>query len=158
MSKILLVIIGLLALGGFFWAWNSGFQPPQSNIQPPSPAPTVPEINSLSEQPATQLDEETLNRLRTRLFEEGVTVSAKVVRVLSGSGFIVSDDKGNSLFVHWRGDPPLQDQMVSVMGVVVRISDDEIAGLREDPAFTTEVENALRSQPFFIEAEEITPR
>lgn len=96
---------------------------------------------------------EILERLRTRLYQQGITVKVSVDKVYPGTGFIVVDDTGASLFIRWKEKAPATGEIVNIKGIIKRLNEQET--FRNEPGFTQELSDFLRDQSIYIEASEV---
>lgn len=158
-STIFAFIIGVLAGGTLLYAILLG----TNQVNPEGVKEIVqspfPQIGG-SPQPTSRIAQESrkeqLERLRERLFEEGINVNARVDNTFPGMGFIMVDGQGTRLFVRWEGlQLPERGQAVSVKGTVARLSN-KFAQLKSDPDMTPELEGFLNDQSIFVEAQEVS--
>lgn len=153
MSRIIIITILILIVGGvlvYFLSAKNGRTP----FLGEQPGPTT-----NTGQPSDQrVPEEQIERLRTRLFEEGVDVVATVETVYPGIGFIMRDDRGGRVFVHSSGDLPSQGQNVTVKGIVKRVNEENLQQLRTEEGFTSELGDFLGNQRIYLEAQSVDIR
>lgn len=156
---IVIVIVGIIIGGGIYYALTTGFNnpfTPQAIVQAPltsTPTPRPPEDTKLQDEAKKR--EELLGRLRTRFFEEGISVSANVVDVFDGVGFTITDDEGTTLFIEWDKTLPKEGEKVVVKGTVKKVSE-ELPALKRKPGFTPELESFLKTKNIFIKATDVT--
>lgn len=155
MIKIIIAfIVGIIIGGGatFGVISISGNKVAKVNA-PPQIAKSVPSTSPLPSQ-ETQM-QQNLEKLRSELYQQGITVSAKVDKVYQGVGFILLDNTGVRLFVHWTKDNVTQGQTVSAKGTIKQLSTswDEI---KKDPGYNQDLDTFLKEQKIFIEAQNIT--
>lgn len=149
MQTIAVLVIGLIIGALVIYGLVTGFrgQIPGTDVQ-------LPEVSQTPAEPGQTIPqaEEDLQR---RLFEEGVTTTATVDQVYPGIGFILEDVSGERLFVHWAGTAPQEGGEISVRGTVSRLTGQE--EFRNDPQFTSELDNFLQDQTIYIEAQTVSP-
>lgn len=97
-----------------------------------------------------------LNKLRNRLYQEGVTVKASVEKVYPGIGFIATDNAGTRVFVHWTKGGVNEGENVVVNGPIKQISQN-IDQLRKESGYTSDLNNFLSGQQIYLEAKSVTP-
>ncbi|RJQ38793.1 hypothetical protein C4559_00430 [Candidatus Microgenomates bacterium] len=109
--------------------------------------------NSQTTPSVTLTEEEKLKKLRTQLYEQGITVTAKADKVYPGTGFILVDPANTRLFVHFPKVNVQQGQSVLVDGTIKRISGQE--NFRKESGFTPELNDFLKNQEIYIEAKDV---
>lgn len=95
-----------------------------------------------------------MEKLRSRLYQEGIIISATVDEIFPGKGFIVKDDEETRLFVYWTQTPPTIGEKVTLKGTIGRVLDqnDEF---KQNVASPTELAQFLKGQQIFIQAREV---
>lgn len=155
MTAAVIIVIALIGLG--IWALVSTLNQ-QPQIPEVSQVPSTDVQSPQVTQPLTQKEvERRLTDLRQRLFEEGFTAVAKIENIYLGTGFTVMDEFGTRIFIHWTQDGGLErGKEVSVRGVAMRLTPEELSRLRSESGFTPELESFLQTQRVFIEAQQVT--
>ncbi len=120
------------------------------NNQQPSPSPS----GTTSQSPT---DQESIDKLKSQLYQQGITVAVTVDRVFPGIGFSIVDEVGTKLFVHWKQTAPVTGQNVSVKGTIQRVAGQK-EQLKKESGFTASLDQFLSGQTIFIEGQEVTPR
>lgn len=103
--------------------------------------------------PAQPIGQDQIEQLRKNLYQEGLSISAKVDKVYPGAGFTIVDDAGTKLFAGWAKAAPTQGQSVSIKGTIQKLSS---ADLDKQITSTPDLKEFLKSQKIFIEAKEVT--
>lgn len=127
---------------------KQALQSPQPQITAAQPAPEP-------SQKVEDIGKKTVENLRSSLYQEGITISAKVDKIYPGKGFIVVDDVGTKLYTKWAGTEPSKGGRISIKGTVQRLANNQDS-LKDDLSSTPELEKFLKDQQIFIEAKAVT--
>lgn len=162
LKNIIILVVGLIAGATIFYGLAGGtdlmmwFKAPQtqeasfSTPSFPQSTPQTPQATA----PDEQALKDNLEKLRSRLYQEGVTISAVVDEVFPGKGFIVKDDEEVRLFVYWTQVPPAIGEKVTLKGTIGRVIEQD-EEFKQNVASPAELAQFLKGQQIFIQAREV---
>ncbi|OGH12033.1 MAG: hypothetical protein A2857_03480 [Candidatus Levybacteria bacterium RIFCSPHIGHO2_01_FULL_36_15] len=160
LKTFLFILIGIVIGAGILYGVVFGLKiklPSSTSTAPSSPPPLQATRVSptVSPTPTPESSKENVDKLKTQLYQEGITISSKVNSVYPGIGFVLSDPTGVKLFTHWTGNSPIVGQTIALKGTIKKVSEN-IDNLKKEQGYTQTLDNFLKDQSIYIEASSLT--